>query len=247
MYRYDEIPAARFSLFTWFYKLTLQWKLQILVQPILLVLFSIVTLVLADNVKSIVVNSAKQRSELIAIQVIDGANMLMVTGRISEASNRQLLIKKISSSGNIIGLHLVRAEQVVQQYGPGLPEEQIKDEVERNAIASKDSSYSLEVRNGVPVFRAVTPYVVSHDFHGTDCLTCHHVEDGSVNGASDIEIDLSSDFKKLHEIILWLVVGQIVVQFILFFLIRWVVRRFVVGPLNELQQACLQAHSQRTQ
>ena len=122
---------------------------------------------------------------------------------------------------------------MIQQYGPGLPEEQIMDEAERNAVASKTPSYTLGERNGVPVFRAVTPYVVSHDFHGTDCLACHQVEVGSVNGASDIEINLSADFKKLHEIILWLVVGQIAVQLILFFLIRWVVRRFVVTPLNE--------------
>ncbi len=233
MNRSDEIPAARFSLFAWFYNLTLQWKLQILIQPALLMLLSIATLVLADTVKNIIVSSVKQRSEIIANQVIDGVNLLMVTGTISEASNRQLLIKKISRSGNIIGLHLVRAEPVIRQFGLGLPEEQIKDEVERNAVASKNPSYTLEERNGVPVFRAVTPYVLSHDFHGTDCMTCHQVEVGNVSGASDIEIDLSADFKKLHEIILWLVVGQVVLQFILFFLIRWVARRFVVSPLNE--------------
>ena len=232
MYRSDETPAAKRSFFAWFYNMSLQWKLQILIQPVLLVLLSIVTLVLSDTVKNIIISSVKQRSELIANQVIDGANLLMVTGAIGDASNRQLLIRKISSSGNIIGLHLVRAEPVFQQYGPGLPEEQIRDEVERNAVASKKPSYTLDERNGVPVFRAVTPYVFAHDFHGTDCLTCHQVEVGSASGASDIEIDLSTDFKKLHEIIMWLVAGQIVVQSILFFLIRWVVRRFVVGPLN---------------
>jgi methyl-accepting chemotaxis protein len=114
-----------------------------------------------------------------------------------------------------------------------LPEEQIKDEVERSAIESKKPSYLLEDRSGVPVFRAVTPYLVSHNFHGTDCLNCHTVEVGSVNGASDIDIDLTSDFEKLRRIILWLVVGQMVVQLILFFLIRWVMRRFVIHPLDE--------------
>jgi methyl-accepting chemotaxis protein len=75
--------------------------------------------------------------------------------------------------------------------------------------------------------------LVSHNFHGTDCLNCHTVEVGSVNGASDIDIDLTSDFEKLRRIILWLVVGQMVVQLILFFLIRWVMRRFVIHPLDE--------------
>ena len=222
--------AADLSLFSNF---GLQAKIQIVVHSFILVLFTIATIVLSHSIKTIILDSVQLRAEGIANAVIDSANMLMETGEISVPENRKLLIKKISSSGNIVGLRLVRAEQVIRQFGPGLPEEQIKDDVERTAIESKKPSYFLEDRNGMPVFRAVTPYIVSHNFHGTDCLNCHTVEVGSVNGASDIDIDLTSDFNKLHSIILWLVVGQIVVQFILFFLIRWVVRRFVVFPLDE--------------
>jgi methyl-accepting chemotaxis protein len=213
--------------------LGLQAKIQIVVHSFILVLFTIATVVLSESIKTIILDSVRLRAEGVANAVIDSANMLMETGEISEPENRKLLIRKIASSGNIVGLRLVRAEQVARQFGPGLPEEQIKDDVERAAIQSKQPSYTLEDRNGVPVFRAVTPYIVSHNFHGTDCLNCHSVEVGSVNGASDVDIDLTSDFTKLHRIILWLVVGQLLVQFILFFLIRWVVRRFVIHPLNE--------------
>ncbi len=216
-----------------FKNLSLQWKLQILIQPILLVLLSMVTFIVADMVKNVMVGSVKQRSELIANQVIDGANLMMVTGTIGEASNRKLLVQKISSSGNIIGLHLVRAAQVAQQYGAGLPEEQIRDDAQQNVIAFQKTSFTLEERNGVPVLRTITPYLFSRDFHGTDCLSCHQGEVGGVSGASDIEIDLSDEFKSLHEIVLWLIWGQLVVQVILFFLIRWGVGRFVVSPLNE--------------
>ncbi|MGA7748996.1 MAG: HAMP domain-containing protein, partial [Gallionella sp.] len=222
--------AADFSSFSNF---GLQAKIQIVVHSFILVLFTIATIVLSHSIKTVILDSVQQRAQGIANAVIDGANMLMETGEISVPENRKLLIRKISSSGNVVGLRLVRAEQVIKQFGQGLPEEQIKDEVERTAIESKKPSYLLEDRNGVPVFRAVTPYLVSHDFHGTDCLNCHAVEVGSVNGASDIDIDLTSDFEKLHRIILWLVVGQLAVQFILFFLIRWVVRRFVIHPLDE--------------
>ena len=211
----------------------LQIKIQIVVHSITLVLFSIATVILYNSIKTVILDSVQLRAEEVANEVIDGANMLMVTGEISKPENRKLLLKKISSSGNVIGLHFVRTEQVIKQFGPGLPEEQIKNEMEQNAVASKKPFYSLEERNGVPVFRAVTPYLVSHDFHGTDCLTCHHVEVGSVNGASDIEIDLTAEFKKLNEIILGLIIGQIAVQVLLYFIIRWVVRRFVVRPLND--------------
>jgi methyl-accepting chemotaxis protein len=211
----------------------IQIKIQILIHSITLLLFSIATIVLYGSIKTLIIESVQQRAEGVANEVIDSANMLMITGEISKPENRQLLLKKISSSGNIVGLRLVRTEQVVNQFGAGLPEEQVKDEAERRVIVSQTPSYTLESRRGVPVFRAVTPYIVSHDFHGTDCLTCHQVEVGSVNGASDIEIDLTPEFRKLDAIIIGLVVGQIVVQVLLFFIIRWAVRHFVVNPLSE--------------
>lgn len=216
-----------------FQNFKIQTKIQILVHSITLVLFSIATVVLYDSIKAVIIDSVQQRAEGVANEVIDGANMLMVTGEISKPENRKLLIKKIASSGHIVGLHLVRAEQVVKQFGAGLPEEAVRDDIERRAIDTKQPSYTLERRNGVPVFRAVTPYVVSHDFHGTDCLLCHAVEVGSVNGVSDIEIDMTSDLKRLDAIILGLIVGQVVIQVLLFLIIRWAVRRFVVKPLGD--------------
>ena len=212
----------------------LQSKFQIVVHSITLVLFSIVTVILYSAIKSTILESVRLRANVVANEVIDGANLLMVTGEASKPENRKLLIQKVSSSGNVVGLHLVRTEQVIDQYGPGLPEEQISNDLERNAIATKNPSYLLEESNGRPIFRVVTPYIASHNFHGTDCLTCHKVELGSVNGASDIEIDLSPEFSKLNTIMLMLIIGQIIVQLILFFIIRAVMKRYVIRQLNEV-------------
>lgn len=219
----------------WFQNLPLQKKLQILIQPALLLLLSLATVMLSNSVKDIMIDSVQQRAQGIANAVIDGANMLMVTGNFGEVDDRKLLLKKIASSGNIVGLRLTRTEQVIRQFGPGLPEEQVKDEMERQAIASKQPSYRLEARNGTTIFRAVTPYLAIRNFHGTDCTSCHTVEAGSVNGTSDIEIDMTVDFKKFHAIILALIIGQVFLQILLYFLIGWVVKRFVVKPVSEIK------------
>jgi PAS domain S-box-containing protein len=235
LYKSGQSPKRGFSFSGWLLNLSLQKKLQILIQPVLLVLLSIATVALSDSIMNIMIDSVQQRAEGIANEVIDGANMLMVTGKFSELESRQLLLKKIASSGNIIGLTLVRTQKVIDQFGPGLPEEQIKNEVERQAIANKKPSYALEERDGVTVFRTVTPYFVERDFHGTDCTGCHAMEAGGVAGASDMVIDMTTDFKKFHQIILWLVVGQVLLQILLFFLIGWVVNRFIVQPVSEIK------------
>ena len=234
-YKLGKPPVVRYSLSNWLTNLSLQKKLQVLIQPVLLVLLSIATVALSDSIKSIMIDSVQQRAEGIANEVIDGANMLMVTGKFSEVESRQLLLKKIASSGNIVGLHLLRTQLVVDQFGAGLPEEQVKNDIARQAVANKKPSYALEERDGVTIFRSVTPYFAMRDFHGTDCMSCHVVEENSVLGASDIEIDMTSDFSKFHKIILWLVVGQILLQILLFFLIGWVVKRFIVCPVSEIK------------
>lgn len=231
--RKSKKVAVRRSFLAWFYDLSLQIKLQLLIQPVLLVLLSVATFVLAGTMKDMMLDSVRQRADLIANQVIDGANMLMLTGRISEQSDRELLLKKISSSGNIVGLRLVRAEAVSQQYGAGLPEEQPKGEAELLAIKSKQPVHGLEERNGSTIFRAVTPYPVLPDFHGTDCLTCHVIPEGSISGASDIEIDITGDFNSYRKLLMWLILGQVALQILLFFMIGWVVRRFIAEPMRE--------------
>ncbi len=234
LYRSGEIPSGGSSLLNRFKNLSLQTKLQVLIQSAIFIMTSAATFAIAHYVKVSILDGVHQRAEGIANEVIDSANMLMVTAQISDPENRKLLISKISDTGHIVGLRLVRTEQVVKQFGPGLPEEHIKDDVESSAIASKTPYYAVEQRVNGPVYRAVTPYVVSHNFHGTDCLMCHQVEVGSVNGASDIEIDISGDMQKYQGMVIGLIVGTVILQLILFVFIKKVMHRFVTRPVEDI-------------
>ena len=220
-----------------FKNLPLKTKLQIVIQGTLLVVLIAAQVWLFQHFREQTISAAQDRAKQVANETIDGANMLMETGAISDVENRKLLIEKIESSGHIKSVRLVRAQQVINQFGPGLPEEHIKDDIEKTAIDSKKPYYALTSdANGDPMFRAVTPYIVSHNFHHTDCLKCHQVEVGSVNGASDILIDLSSDFAQLRDIQIKLTIGQIILQIFLFFFIGRCATIFVKRPLNHAME-----------
>ncbi len=229
-------PQQRFSLSRWFSNLPLQTKLHLFIQPVLLVLLSLCCIFIGQNMHDKMVEEASKRASGIANQVIDGANMLMVTGQISDPENRKMLLNKISSSGHIIGLRLVRTEQVVKQFGAGLPEEHINSDLEKQVIASKVPFQELAQLSGKPVFRLITPYLVSRNFHGTDCLACHQVEVGSVNGASIIEIDLSEETGQFQSIIIKLVVGQLCLQLALFLFTHWIIHHFITRPVAEIKE-----------
>ena len=132
------------------------------------------------------------RAHDIADGLINGLNMLMSTAAIIEPNNRQLLLKKMNDIPGVDSIQVIRAQQVVTQYGVGLPEEQITDDLERSVISSKTESFAVTTdAKGHRQFRAIIPFITSRDFRGTDCLACHEVQVGSVNGAANIVLSMS--------------------------------------------------------
>ena len=236
LYRSGNQPVSRFSLASWFGKLSLQKKLQLLLQPAILIVAGVATYYVSDHVKTRLVDTVQERADAVANEVIDNANMLMVTGQISQPENRQLMLKKLASSGNIVKLQLARADAVVKQFGAGLPEETVHDEVQRQVIANKIPRYEIVQRGDQTIYRAVIPYVFSHSFHQTDCLTCHTVEEGAVAGVSDIEIDMTKAFKAHQQFVMIINSGQVIFQIVLFFFIGWVVKHFVTRRVLEIRR-----------
>ena len=181
-----------------------------------------------------ILDEAERRAEISADGVINGMNMLMVTGMISNPENRRLFIKKMGASENVNELRIIRAKQVQDQFGPGLPEEQAKDDMDRRAIALKTSQFMLNEDRGIFTVRAVVPFIVEADYRGTNCLTCHHVEAGSVNGAASITIDLTRELSNIRHTKNMLILGHILLQIALFLSINWLIRRFI-KPIVRLQ------------
>ncbi|MDD2701086.1 MAG: diguanylate cyclase [Sideroxydans sp.] len=208
-------------------------KLSLLIQVGLLIVLVFTQRWLMASFEDKILQSAQVRAEETADGIINGMNMLMLTGQISDPANRTLFIDKMSKSRGIRELRIIRSELVDRQFGPGLPEEQAQDEVERSVL-----------RNGKPYFerrdaekqslRAVFPFIASHNYKGTDCLRCHHVPDGTVNGAANIVLDLTEEFALIRSINAWLWIGQLLLQIVLFFMIDVVIRSFT-DPLDKLQ------------
>ena len=233
LYRMRQLPRhagwrRRFN------DLSLGVKLQWLIQPMLFVFLILSALTTAVNMDEQLHHNARHSVEAIANEMLDSANLLMVTGQISDPENRKLLRQKLSEGEGILSLHMLRADKVTALYGPGLPEEQVQNDTQRQALATREPYLALEHANGKPVFHAVIPFVGSNNHRGTDCLGCHQAAEGDVLGAADITIDLSEDYRDFNLFIAKLIGGQIFAQVFLFFFIRWIVRRFVNRPVQQI-------------
>jgi diguanylate cyclase (GGDEF)-like protein len=164
----------------------------------------------------------KERSAELADGLINGMNMLMVTGQISDPENRKLLLRKMADSKGVDEVRIIRAQQVIDQFGPGLPSEQAQDELDRKAIATKSPEYTVnQLEDGKRQFRSVIPFVVSKDFRGTNCLACHHVEVGSVNGAASIVLSMDEADAQIVRVKLWVWAGDALLLLMLTMVLIW--------------------------
>ena len=201
-------------------------KLQFLIQMSLLVVLTAAQFFVSANLREESRSLADEKGKQLANEIIDGFNMLMVTGQIGEVKNRELLIHKFSSGVNIKSAQIVRAKPVVDLYGAGLPEERIKDDAQRQAIETKQAIVTF----GKTELRVVTPYLASKDFHGTDCTGCHQAQEGAVLGASDLVIDLKPDYDRIQWMEMETILGQLALHIFLYYFIRFCVNRYVHDP-----------------
>ncbi len=220
----------------WWNTLSIKSKLQIPIQLLLLVLLVLTQRVAMDQYKDHVLDEAKQKALISADGLLNGLNVMMEGGIISDPSLRTLMVDKMAASDNVLELRVIRAKQVQDQFGSGLPSEQAVDAMDRDAIESKKVQSTLLVKDGKDALRVVAPFIVSTNFRGTNCLNCHQVKDGSVNGAGSITVDLTREYTMLQRANYALWGGQLILQVILYFGISWLIAR-MMRPTRELQLA----------
>ncbi|MDD5299697.1 MAG: PAS domain-containing methyl-accepting chemotaxis protein [Gallionella sp.] len=210
---------------------SLKAKLQFMIQASLIIVLATAQVIISASLREEPKKLAVEKGEQLANEIIDSANMLMVTGQIGEVNNRKLLLHKIGSSKSIKSARLVRAKQVVDLYGPGLPEEQVDSDAQRQVIESKKQSITfMNDERGAQMVRVITPYLASKDFHGTDCTGCHAAQEGVVLGVSDVVVDLKSDDDKVFRTEMQMLGGQLALQIFLFFFIGYSVDKYVRRP-----------------
>jgi methyl-accepting chemotaxis protein len=219
----------------WWSKLSLKSKLQLPILLLLVVVLVVVQRVALKKFEAHVLEESRQKALVSADGVLNGLNMLMLNGIISDSEQRALYVKKMGASDKVVELRVMRGKAVQDQFGPGLPSEQPVDELDRAALSSAQVQTSLSDVDDKQSLRVVVPFIARKEFRGTNCLMCHMVAEGSVNGAASITLDLSEEFAVISRVnnLLW--GAQLVIQIVLYFMIGWLISK-VTRSTGELQQ-----------
>jgi len=207
-------------------------RIQVLVQTLLLVVMGSVQWSIYLHQQESAVESFERTAVDVSDGIINGLNVMMHSGIISQPEMRQLFVKKMGATEGILSLQVLRGKPVQNQFGPGLEEEQPTDELD-NRVLNEGHRISQRYTEGdKSVLRVLIPFIAKEEFRGTNCLSCHQVAAGTVNGAMDLRLDITEELAAIENYGLKTVAEFVVLQLLLVFVIRWLLRSNMRSILN---------------
>jgi methyl-accepting chemotaxis protein len=219
----------------WWGGLSLKNKIQIPIQSILLIILVSAQIWTFRGYEESLLKETEIKADMAARALFNSVNALMISGLISDTEQRSNLVKRMASTEGVAEMRIFRNKPVVDQFGPGLPEEHPVDELDRSVLET-GSPKTLLVKGVSPSFRMVVPFQAKKDYYGVNCLQCHTVPEGTINGGVSVKFDMKADYDHLQKLERWLWGGQVLLQLVLFFVIGWVLK-FVTEPARELKVA----------
>ncbi|MFA6196124.1 MAG: methyl-accepting chemotaxis protein [Sulfurimonas sp.] len=220
-----------------FQNLSITAKLQIAIFIILSFMLGSVVFWLQDKNRENAMQMVVNKGVTIAQSTINGLNMMMLTGSISDATNRNLFYEKTASTDEVKGFYAFRTSALKKDYGEGLESEQVKDEFDKKSIETKSLVTNIDDKND-KTLRVTVPFIASSNYKGTNCLSCHNVPEGTVLGGATVYIDISPELEAIKNQTLFLWIGviflQIVIQLVVYSGMRVLIGSQVKNIIGEL-------------
>jgi len=193
-----------------------------------------ITSFFAKNEKERMLSMAENHAKEITHFYFDSLNTMMLTGTMDQ---RDILRKKIIKRPGVIDARVLRAESVSQQYGPGLSDgsELPRDDLDRRALAGEEI-LQIESTDSGRELVVLTPFRATSNNNGVDCLACHNVAPGTVNGAVRVEFSLAELDKAVEEDTTYIVIASMILLIAGISLILLGLRRWLSQPFSEITE-----------
>jgi len=159
-----------------------------IILTVMLTVLLIATLInVGINFRSNALQSSSDKAKMVASIVKDGLTAHMVTGTMDK---RQYFLDRIAEADSVEKLWIIRAPAVSEQFGKGLLNEYIRDDIDDDVLKTGKVRQKTEENSKGVFLRITIPYTATVD--GTpNCLSCHNVKNGTVLGAISMKFNVS--------------------------------------------------------
>lgn len=180
--------------------------------------------------KSQIMEQVQRQADDLTTMYFDSLNTLMLTGSMDQS---QILNQKMLAREDIVEARALRGKPVADQFGPSKFDGDAKDDLDRRALNGEQVSQLVE-RDGRKILTVITPFKASRNTRGVDCLKCHTVKDGDVNGAIRISYSLDKMDALVRHEILMAIAGSIVFLGVGLLFVNMLLKSWIVSPLHRI-------------
>lgn len=166
---------------------TIKGKLVLRFSGIFIFLFLVIQLVVLFNFRKSAIESSRLNALTVAELVRDSLTSLMMLGQMQ---NREIFLNQIKSTQGLRDVRIIRAQPVIEQFGPPLNNEVPEKDLEFEVLKTGEMKSRLSENMSEAVYELVIPYKAEPD-NKVNCLACHKVKQGSVLGAVSLTLDLT--------------------------------------------------------
>ncbi|MEE8379872.1 MAG: methyl-accepting chemotaxis protein [Gammaproteobacteria bacterium] len=211
-------------------RLSLRAKVNLTIVGIFILVLALVTTFAVIHERDRLMEFAENQAGEITTLYFDSLNTMMLTGTMDQ---RSILRNKMLARDEIIEARVIRGQPVIGQFGPGYPDEIPLDDYDNEALRGEQVTY-ISTKGTQRMITVITPFRATKNTRGVDCLQCHNVPSGSVNGAIRISYSLSGIDIAVEEE-LWTTLWTNLALFLIgLLLINAFLKAWIITPLAEL-------------
>ncbi len=218
----DRLPFAS--------RMSLRSKISLTIAMIFIMVVGSVTIWSGARQKEATLQLAEHQVAEMSTMYFDSLNTMMLTGTMDQ---RNILREKMLRRPNVIEARVIRGQPVKGQFGAGFPEEQPVDDLDQKALNGEDIMVVKE-EGGERVVTVITPFKATTDTRGVNCLQCHQVPSGAVNGAIRVSYSLG-DMDATMQRELWIgALSNMVLLMVGVFLVNMLLKSWLSRPLMSI-------------
>lgn len=210
--------------------LSLKAKVNITVGLIFLMVIVFVTYFAVSEESDRLMEAAEKQVTEITTLYFDSLNTMMLTGTMEQ---RSILRNKMLARKEVTDARVIRGEPVRNQFGPGFPEEEPLDELDRRALQGEQIIF-IEKQAGQRQLTVLTPFEATENTRGVNCLQCHNVQSGSINGAIRVSYSLASVDQSVNNVFWRTVIFNLFLFITGLILVNLFLKAWIINPLKGL-------------
>ena len=212
-------------------QMSIQAKINIALLSIFFVTMTASLVFSALNEKKLILEVVERQTQDAADSYFDSINTMMLTGTMAQ---RDVLRNKILERPGVEDARILRNDKIDNMYGRGFDHQYEMDELSRKAL-NGEKIVHIGQRDGARLLTVINPILAENDYRGTNCLSCHLVEEDAVVGAVRISYSLEELDAQVGKNIMVSAVIQALLLVVGLALMIYVVRRVVINRINNMR------------